>query len=166
MQSQKPASNGSNGKVEAASVATAPVSEPTVKCGNCGTVQFEPKCRRCKHPFSNIQTRVYALVTVLNATGSGMHLEYKQLTDIELADINAVGKRVRARLTPRELRACSMIPLSLSNKEIAKYMNTTEQVIKNLLRDVYDKVGVSDRLELAMYVVAHPSILTPIDAKL
>ncbi|HUN89679.1 MAG TPA: hypothetical protein VMU28_12845, partial [Terriglobales bacterium] len=32
---------------------------------------------------------------------------------------------------------------------------TTEQVIKNYLRNVYDKIGVSDRLELALFTIHH-----------
>jgi hypothetical protein len=34
-------------------------------------------------------------------------------------------------------------------------VNTTEQVVKNYLRKVYDKLGVSDRLELALYCLHH-----------
>jgi DNA-binding NarL/FixJ family response regulator len=41
------------------------------------------------------------------------------------------------------------------NKEIAYQLGTTEQVIKNYLRKVYDKLGVSDRLELALYCLHH-----------
>ena len=38
-----------------------------------------------------------------------------------------------------------------ANKEIAQELNNTEQVIKNYLRKIYDKLGVSDRLELALF---------------
>ena len=41
------------------------------------------------------------------------------------------------------------------NKEIAFQLNTTEQVIKNYLRSIYDKTGVSDRLELALFTIHH-----------
>ena len=44
----------------------------------------------------------------------------------------------------------------MRNKEIAYQIGTTEQVIKNYLRKVYDKLGVSDRLELALYCLHHP----------
>lgn len=37
------------------------------------------------------------------------------------------------------------------NKEIAFQLGTSEQVIKNYLRKIYDKLGVVDRLELALY---------------
>jgi hypothetical protein len=39
----------------------------------------------------------------------------------------------------------------MKNKEIALRVGTTEQVVKNYLRKVYDKLGVADRLELALY---------------
>jgi hypothetical protein len=39
----------------------------------------------------------------------------------------------------------------MKNKEIAQRVGTTEQVVKNYLRKVYDKLGVADRLELALY---------------
>ena len=43
----------------------------------------------------------------------------------------------------------------MRNREIAQEVGTTEQVIKNYLRKVYDKLGVSDRLELALYCIHH-----------
>ena len=43
----------------------------------------------------------------------------------------------------------------MRNKEIAFQLGTTEQVIKNYLRKIYDKLGVSDRLELALYCLHH-----------
>src|SRR2546425_786989 len=42
-----------------------------------------------------------------------------------------------------------------NGKEIASQLGTTEQVIKNYLRNVYDKIGVSDRLELALFTIHH-----------
>ena len=43
----------------------------------------------------------------------------------------------------------------MKNKEIAIHVGTTEQVVKNYLRKVYDKLGVADRLELALYCLNH-----------
>ena len=66
-----------------------------------------------------------------------------------------VGARVRDRLTPKELRIVALIVQGYKNKEIANQLGTTEQVIKNYLRNVYDKIGVSDRLELALFTIHH-----------
>jgi len=66
-----------------------------------------------------------------------------------------VGERVRARLTPKEIRIVGLILHGCKNKEIAVKMGTTEQVVKNYLRSIYDKTGVSDRLELALFTLHH-----------
>ena len=61
----------------------------------------------------------------------------------------------KAKLTEKELHIVAGVTQGLRNKEIAAEIGTTEQVIKNYLRKVYDKLGVSDRLELALYCVHH-----------
>ena len=68
---------------------------------------------------------------------------------------DSVGSRVRDRLTPKELKIVALIVQGCKNKEIAVRLCTTEQVIKNYLRSIYDKTGVSDRLELALFTIHH-----------
>jgi DNA-binding NarL/FixJ family response regulator len=63
--------------------------------------------------------------------------------------------RARIKLTPKELQIISGVTQGLRNKDIAVDVGTTEQVVKNYLRKVYDKLGVSDRLELALYCMHH-----------
>jgi DNA-binding NarL/FixJ family response regulator len=66
-----------------------------------------------------------------------------------------VGTNVQARLASKELKIVSLLVQGMKNKEIADRFNTTEQVIKNFLRVIFDKTGVSDRLELALFIVHH-----------
>ena len=75
-------------------------------------------------------------------------------SQVEIDD-DLVGARVQKRLTGRELRIIAAIVQGYKNREIAEQLATTEQVIKNALRTVFDKIGVSDRLELALFVVHH-----------
>jgi DNA-binding NarL/FixJ family response regulator len=63
--------------------------------------------------------------------------------------------RSQPRLSPKELAIITCIMQGKRNKKIARQLGTTEQVIKNYLRNVYRKLGVSDRLELANYVLHH-----------
>ena len=65
------------------------------------------------------------------------------------------GPRIQPKLSKKELAIISCITRGMRNKEIAYQIGTTEQVIKNYLRKVYDKLGVSDRLELALYCLHH-----------
>lgn len=57
-----------------------------------------------------------------------------------------------AGLNPKESQISILVWEGLSNREIGKIVGTTEQVIKNYLRRVFDKLGVWTRLELAIYV--------------
>ena len=62
-----------------------------------------------------------------------------------------VSPRTQPRLSTKEMAIITCITQGKRNKEIAFQLGTTEQVIKNYLRKIYDKLGVSDRLELALY---------------
>src|SRR5205823_12825049 len=64
-------------------------------------------------------------------------------------------ERVRPRdtLTSREKSIVSYLMQGWRNKEIAQHLSITEQTVKNHLRTVYDKLGVSDRLELVLYII-------------
>ncbi len=63
--------------------------------------------------------------------------------------------RPKTKLSDKELLIVSCVTQGMKNKEIATEIGTTEQVVKNYLRKVYDKLGVSDRLELALYCIHH-----------
>ena len=53
------------------------------------------------------------------------------------------------RLSEKEMMIISGVTQGLKNKDIAREVGTTEQVVKNYLRKIYDKLDVADRLELA-----------------
>ena len=69
-----------------------------------------------------------------------------------------VGARVLERLTPKELQIVALVTEGGKNKDIAIQLGTKEQVIKNYLRNIYDKTGVSDRLELAVFTQHHRTL--------
>lgn len=75
------------------------------------------------------------------------------VTTMHAADV--VGTSVRDRLTPKEMQIVALIVQGCKNKHIAAQLGTKEQVIKNYLRSIYDKSGVSDRLELALFTIHH-----------
>ena len=61
----------------------------------------------------------------------------------------------RERLTPKEIQIAILVWEGMTNREIGRIVGTSEQVIKNHLRRIFDRLGVWSRLELAMYVAAH-----------
>jgi DNA-binding NarL/FixJ family response regulator len=58
------------------------------------------------------------------------------------------GKRAP---TEREQRLIALVAEGFKNREVAERMGTTEHVIKNYLRVVYDKLGFGNRVELALW---------------
>jgi DNA-binding NarL/FixJ family response regulator len=66
-----------------------------------------------------------------------------------------IAPAAKVHLTQKEMMIVACVAQGMKNKEIAVRVNTTEQVVKNYLRKVYDKLGVSDRLELALYCLHH-----------
>ena len=74
-----------------------------------------------------------------------------------------VSPRTQPRLSPKEMAIITCITQGKRNKEIAFQLGTTEQVIKNYLRKIYDKLGVSDRLELALYCLHNKIIHSDAD---
>lgn len=66
---------------------------------------------------------------------------------------NGKNQRDRAQLSQREREIIVLIAQGYKNKEIAEKMFITEQTVKNHLHNIFDKLGVSDRLELALYAI-------------
>ena len=96
-----------------------------------------------------------ALVECVHRVAAGDTWVPPQLMLPESPEEDMVGTRVRDRLTPKEMRIVALIAQGCKNREIALRLRTTEQVIKNCLRSIYDKTGVSDRLELALFTIHH-----------
>jgi len=94
------------------------------------------------------------LIECIRRVGQGQRsVQHSNVTSITAQD--TVGARVRDRLTPKEMQIVALIVQGCKNKHIATQLNTKEQVIKNYLRSIYDKTGVSDRLELALFTIHH-----------
>jgi DNA-binding NarL/FixJ family response regulator len=96
-----------------------------------------------------------ALVECVHRIAEGETWLPPQVMMPESPEEDMVGTRVRDRLTPKEMRIVALISQGCKNREIAVRLKTTEQVIKNYLRSIYDKTGVSDRLELALFTIHH-----------
>jgi DNA-binding NarL/FixJ family response regulator len=96
-----------------------------------------------------------ALVECVRRVAAGETWVPPHLMQPDSPEEDMVGTRVRDRLTPKEMRIVALIVQGCKNREIAHRLKTTEQVIKNYLRSIYDKTGVSDRLELALFTIHH-----------
>jgi len=73
---------------------------------------------------------------------------------------NATSSRMGVRdqaaaLSHREREIVILVAQGFKNKEMAERMFISEQTVKNHLHNIFDKIGVSDRLELALYAIHH-----------
>jgi DNA-binding NarL/FixJ family response regulator len=68
---------------------------------------------------------------------------------------SADEQRKQFGLTGRELEVVGAIVSGLTNRDIAEKFSISEQTVKHHLRNVFDKVGVSNRLELALFAINH-----------
>jgi len=66
---------------------------------------------------------------------------------------NAGRERERSPLSQREREIVALVAQGFKNKEMAEKMFISEQTVKNHLHNIFDKLGVSDRLELALYAI-------------
>jgi DNA-binding NarL/FixJ family response regulator len=96
-----------------------------------------------------------ALIDCARRVAGGERFQQPANSSFEPLEEDVVGARVRDRLTSKEMKIVALIVQGCKNKEIAIRLGTTEQVVKNYLRSIYDKTGVSDRLELALFTIHH-----------
>src|SRR4051794_16167858 len=66
---------------------------------------------------------------------------------------SAPRDRERSPLSQREREIVALVAQGFKNKEMAEKMFISEQTVKNHLHNIFDKLGVSDRLELALYAI-------------
>src|ERR1700751_118625 len=70
-----------------------------------------------------------------------------------LQSTNDEARQKKFGLTPRELEILSAVVAGYSDKEIAEYFKISEDTVKHHLSNIFDKLGVSTRLELALFAV-------------
>ncbi len=96
------------------------------------------------------------LLRCVRAAARGEVYVQKRISDTgEAFESDVVAERVRERLTPKELMIVRLLLQGYKNRDIAEELHNSEQVIKNYLRSIFDKTGVSGRLELALFAMHH-----------
>jgi two-component system, NarL family, nitrate/nitrite response regulator NarL len=72
------------------------------------------------------------------------------------------GARSEKRLlSDREMEIVQLVAQGFQNKEIGKELFISENTVKNHLHNIFDKIGVSDRLEMMLYAIHHRLIDKP-----
>jgi DNA-binding NarL/FixJ family response regulator len=69
--------------------------------------------------------------------------------------VRLINSRGQVVLTPREEQTVALVTEGLTNREIARELNLKENTVKKSLLRIYDKLGVSSRVELVLYALSH-----------
>ena len=105
------------------------------------------------------------LTTAIRAVSSGDYwIDGRRVVNLvgalqELMQKAAVPERKTYGLTPRELEVVGCIVEGCSNRDIAKQFSISEETVKRHLSNIFDKTGVSTRLELALFAIAHQLVV-------
>lgn len=73
----------------------------------------------------------------------------------EVPSLRILNSRGHHMLTPREEQVVALVAEGLSNRETARELNLSEHTIKKYLFRIFDKLGISSRVELVLYAVNH-----------
>ena len=75
----------------------------------------------------------------------------------EVSTLRVVNSSGRSLLTPREEQVVALVADGLTNRQVAGELGLSEHTIKKYLLRIFDKVGISSRVELVLYAMSHGS---------
>jgi DNA-binding NarL/FixJ family response regulator len=83
------------------------------------------------------------------------HMNFLLDSVSEAPSLRVINSNGRQLLTPREEQVVALIAEGLSNRDTARELNLSEHTIKKYLFRIFDKLGISSRVELVLYAVHH-----------
>jgi DNA-binding NarL/FixJ family response regulator len=113
---------------------------------------------RCRDKMG-VLNRVEAALYI--ARHPGIEAALKRLCDLGMTEAE---RQLFASLNRKQRRVLFELMAGDRNQDIAKRLRTTEQCIKNAFRQIFDKTGMGNRLELALFMVNHPNLMKAIEA--
>ncbi|MFZ0772314.1 MAG: response regulator transcription factor [Candidatus Sulfotelmatobacter sp.] len=73
----------------------------------------------------------------------------------EVPSLRVINSQGGQLLTPREEQVVALVAEGLSNRDVARELNLSEHTVKKYLFRIFDKLGISSRVELVLYAVNH-----------
>jgi DNA-binding NarL/FixJ family response regulator len=86
---------------------------------------------------------------------NNQHMSYVLDALSEVPTLRVVNANGRSLLTPREEQVVALVADGLANRQVAGELGLSEHTIKKYLLRIFDKVGVSSRVELVLYAMSH-----------
>lgn len=86
---------------------------------------------------------------------NSQQLQYLVETVTQVPSLRVVNAHGVGLLTPREEQVVALVADGLSNREVARELGLSEHTVKKYVFHIFDKLGMSSRVELALYAVSH-----------
>jgi len=111
------------------------------------------------------QTAINLLYKCIRAVMSGEYwVDRASVADLvqairESHQAEAAPARRKFNLTPREMQVIARVVAGCPNKEIAQQFSISENTVKHHLSNIFDALGVSNRVELALFATSHHLVM-------
>jgi len=86
------------------------------------------------------------------------HLHFILEALISATPLRVIDSRGRYLLAPKENEVANLVAEGLTNRDVAKKLGVGEHTVSNYLFRIYEKLGISSRVELALYVVRQKQV--------
>jgi len=135
---------------------------PIVLCAFAGTRQVVQALQLGARAVL-LKKSLHRLIPCIEAVMDGGYwIDDRRLSTVE----DVIAERLRRhaaetppmrtfRLTRREMQIVSLVTLGRTNREIGSALSISEETVKRHLANIFDKVGMSTRLEVAMFAIDH-----------
>ena len=89
---------------------------------------------------------------------SSTQIRYLLDTVCQVPSLRVINQCGRTLLTPREEQVVALVAEGLSNRDVSRELSLSEHTVKKYLFRIFDKLGVSNRVELVLYAVNHGDV--------
>lgn len=127
-------------------------SQQIVEALQCGARGVVLKESTSQHLFKSIRCVMDGEYWV---TRQSINDLVQALNDSSSPEENSASKPKKFRMTPRELEIVGLVVQGFTNPEIAERCSISEQTVKHHITNIFDKLGVYNRVELALFAVNH-----------
>jgi DNA-binding NarL/FixJ family response regulator len=86
---------------------------------------------------------------------NAQQIEYLVDLVAQVPSLRVVNAQGNALITPREEQVVALVAEGLSNRDVARELGLSQHTVKKYLFRIFDKLGISTRVELVLYAVSH-----------
>jgi DNA-binding NarL/FixJ family response regulator len=115
-------------------------------------------------------SRLSEVVAAVRAVASGLSLLDPSVTSSVVSEFKRMSSKQTpedglGQLTETEVKILQHVSAGMSNKEVASQLSLAESTVKNRLSVLFEKIGVLDRTQAAIYAITHGIAPTAVQSR-